>query len=125
MRCLAGSDMCPFGSWPSLRCGGFLTAIMSSASSHRLYAIRRFVIGSSICPVEIWSSLTLRRISLGHYALRLILYAIGYAPCAVLMGFGSRPVDVWSSLRCGGHLEGILPFANLPLTNLYSLISNV
>ncbi len=42
---------------------------------HRPYAIgyALFCVGSSICPVEIWSSLTLRRISLGHYALRLIM----------------------------------------------------
>ncbi len=49
--------------------------------------------GSSICPIEIWSSLTLRRISLGHYALRLITlpYAIRYKPCAILYGLRQVP----------------------------------
>ncbi len=71
----------PLRKLSSLRCEGFLTGNMSSAS-----------------PCLFCRSLVTRYASLFS--------------CS-----GRHPLDVWSSLCCGGHLEGILPSVNLPLTN--------
>ncbi len=69
---LTGSDMCPFGSWSSLRCGGFLTGIMSSAK-----------------PSTNLQSTNLQSLISNVYSLSL-LYAIRHWLYAVFADYSSR-----------------------------------
>ncbi len=99
-----GSDMCPFGSWSSLRCGGFLTGIMFSALFYLLYAIRHmpFCNGLRQVPSRCLVLALLRRPSRGHPALchnhslisnvysLSLLYAIRHRLYAVFADHSSR-----------------------------------
>ncbi len=84
-----------------------------SASSHLPYAIGYDVsyavlyVGSDMCPfgscTRFVAEASSRATCPPPYSICYTLYAICY-----FIGFGRHPLDVWSSLRCGGHLEGIL-----------------
>ncbi len=62
---LCRSDMCPFGGWSSLRCGGFLTGIMLSALFHMLLAISHLPYAIRHMPLAIGYSLF--RTGFGRY----------------------------------------------------------
>ncbi len=103
----------------------FPNLIMCYCICHKLYAMcysqyaichLLFCMGSSICPVEIWSSLRC-----GGFLWGIMLSASSHLPYAIChllfcMGFSNCPIEIWSSLSLrrlphGHHVLRFIPFA--------------